>query len=366
MNKQTYSSVAAQVAPATRKFTYNRHVEVVVKFKNSLKRFEIYEELDKLRFDFRQKLAAIIQLPGLKVIFHTHEIEQAIELREKLSLSAKIETVTRFGENETRVTICRVPPQFKNEEIAEELAIYGEVFKINALKDQYGIQIGKRHVFFKTNTMKEIPRSLTMGGVQILAYYNEQPPFCDYCKEKGHERDNCEKLKHTKEMWQKHREKEKVEGQCRYPLLDSNRQQGKEVSVQLQGTTKVNETEIINPGDSDPDVFVTVTHKKKKRQRDEVSPQGFITKCCRKTLNESKNAQVCLCNTTFFHCKCGDWISEHDIARSSPCNNCSRIIVKCRPPCRRGFSLEPGEVIKCTECNTCCDEEGAHAGPEEN
>ena len=56
-----------------------------------------------------------------------------------------------------------------------------------------------------------------MGGVQILAYYNEQPPFCDYCKEKGHERENCEKLKHTKEMWQKHREKEKVEGQCRYP-----------------------------------------------------------------------------------------------------------------------------------------------------
>ena len=53
---------------------------------------------------------------------------------------------------------------------------------------------------------------------------------------------------------------------------------GKEVSVQLQETTKVNETEIINPGDSDPNVFVTVTHtQKKKRQRDEVSPQKFIT-----------------------------------------------------------------------------------------
>jgi len=163
MNRQTYSSVAAQGAYTTRKFIYNRKVEVVVKIQNPLKRFEIYEELEKLRFDFRQKLAAIIQLPGLKVVFHTHETDQAIELREKLSLSAKIEEVKRFGENKTRVTICRVPPQFKNEEIAEELAICGEVFEINALKGRYGIQIGKRHVFFKTNTMKEIPRSLTMG-----------------------------------------------------------------------------------------------------------------------------------------------------------------------------------------------------------
>ena len=123
-------------------------------------------------------------------------MEQAMELK-KLALSAKIE-VLRFGENEIRVTICRVPPQFKDEEIMEELKSYGEVFKINAFKDRYGIQIGKRHVFFKKNTMHEILRFLTMGGVQILAYYNEQPPFCDHCKEKGHEGDNCEKLQHTR------------------------------------------------------------------------------------------------------------------------------------------------------------------------
>ena len=88
-----------------------------------MKRFEIYEELDKLRYDFRNKLAAITQLPGLKVVFHTHQTEQAIELREKLALSAKIEEVSRFGENEIKVTICRLPPQFKDEEIADELKI---------------------------------------------------------------------------------------------------------------------------------------------------------------------------------------------------------------------------------------------------
>jgi len=176
MNQQTYSSVAAQGGPATKKFSYNRKVEVLAKFKNPLKRFDIYEELEKLRFDFRHKLVAIIQLPGLKVVFHTHETEHAIELREKLALSAKIE-VLRFGENETTVSICRVPPQFKDEEMVEEIKIYGEVFKINALKDRYGTQIGKRYVFFKKNTMKEISRFLTMSGVQILAYYNEQPPF---------------------------------------------------------------------------------------------------------------------------------------------------------------------------------------------
>ena len=121
MNQQTCSSVAAQSGPATKKFSYNHKVEVLAKFKNPLKRFEIYEELEKLRFDFKHKLVAIIQLPGLKVVFHTHETEQAIELRKKLALSAKIEEVSRFGENETRVTICRVPPQFKDEKIVEEL-----------------------------------------------------------------------------------------------------------------------------------------------------------------------------------------------------------------------------------------------------
>jgi len=88
-----------------------------------MKRFEIYEELEKLRYDFRNKLAAIIQLPGLKVVFHTPQTEQAIELREKLALSANIAEVLRFGENEIKATICRVPPQFKDEEIADELKI---------------------------------------------------------------------------------------------------------------------------------------------------------------------------------------------------------------------------------------------------
>jgi len=188
--------------------------------------------------------------------------------------------------------------------------------------------------------MKEIPRFLTMGGMQTLAYCNEQPPFCDYCKEKGRKRDNCEKLQHTRAMWRKHRDKENVEGQRRYPLFDLNKQQGKEGNAQSQEKTQENEVESINSGCPDLDGFITKTHKKKKRQRDEMSPQKSVTKCCRKTLNESRNAQLCFCNTTFFHCKCGEWISEHDIDRCYPCKNCSRIMVKCRPPCRRGYSLD--------------------------
>jgi len=131
-----------QGGPAPKKFNYNRKVEVVAKFKNPMKRFEIYEELEKLRFDFRYKLAAIIQLPGLKVVFHTHETTQAMELREKLALSAKVEEVSRFGENEIRVTICRIPPQFKNDEIADDLKIYGEVIKINVLTTGTGYKSG--------------------------------------------------------------------------------------------------------------------------------------------------------------------------------------------------------------------------------
>ena len=121
---------------------------------------------------------------GLKVVFYTHQIEQAIELPEKLALSAKIEEVSRFGENEIKVTICRVPLQFKDDEIADELKIYGEIFKINALKDRYGMQIGKRYVFFKKNTMKEIPRFLTMGGVQIWHTITNNLPTVTTAKKK--------------------------------------------------------------------------------------------------------------------------------------------------------------------------------------
>jgi len=367
MYQQTYSSVAAQGVPAPNKFNYNRGVEVTAKFKNPMKRFEIYEELEKLRFDFRLKLAAIIQLPGLKVLFHTNEVDQAIELREKLALSAKIEEVARYGENEIRVTICRVPPQFKNEEIAEVLKCFGDVFKINVLTDRYGIQIGKRHVFFKKNTMTELPRFLSMGGVNILAYYNGQPPFCEHCREKGHERDVCDKLQNTKEMWRKHREKENIEGQSRHPLLDPATQRGEEGSNQPQERIPEIEAESTKAGCPDKDGFITEKKKRqKKRHREEVSPQKFITKCCRQTLNDSKNAQLCLCNITFYHCKCGEWISEKDIDRCYPCKNCNRTMVKCRPPCRRGYSLEPDEEITCTECKACCDTEGARSGPEEN
>ena len=56
MNQQTYSSVVVQGGPAPKKFNYNRKVEVVAKFKNPMKRFEIYEELEKLRFDFTSEL----------------------------------------------------------------------------------------------------------------------------------------------------------------------------------------------------------------------------------------------------------------------------------------------------------------------
>jgi len=199
-------------------------------------------------------------------VFHTYEIEQAMELREKLALSAKIEEVSRFGENEIRVTICRIPPQFKNDEIADDLKVYGEVIKINVLTDRYGIQLGKRHVFFKKSTMTEIPRCLTMGGVQILAYYNDQPPFCEYCKEKGHERENCEKLQHTRTMWQKHREKEIIEGQSRHPFLDPAIQGEKERSNQPLASTQESEAANTKAGSPDQDGFITEIHKKNKEK----------------------------------------------------------------------------------------------------
>ena len=63
-NGQTssYSTVAAQNLPSGKQFWYDRQVEVHVKFKTPLKREEIYDELIKLHYDFKNKLSAMIQV----------------------------------------------------------------------------------------------------------------------------------------------------------------------------------------------------------------------------------------------------------------------------------------------------------------
>ena len=197
----TYISVTSQNTRPDNPYRYDRQVEVQIKFATPVQRYEIYEERRKLQFNFQSKLLAIIQLPGLRATFHARNREAAIELKEKLTLSPEVKEVSRFGENELKIIMSRVPPQFKDSDIRQTIEEYAEVIRINVINDQYGIQTGTRHVFVKSHGMAHIPRYLQLEGIYAQIRCENQPPYCEYCKSQGHERPNCEELAKFRLQW---------------------------------------------------------------------------------------------------------------------------------------------------------------------
>jgi len=106
----------------------------------------------------------MIQLPGLRATLYAYNRESAKQLRQLLALSPKVQEVYRMGENELKVTISRLPPQIKEEEIAHVIKDFAEPMRMNIIKDNYSIPPGSRHVIIKTSTMQHIPRFLKIGN----------------------------------------------------------------------------------------------------------------------------------------------------------------------------------------------------------
>jgi len=104
--------------------------------------------------------------------------------------------------------MSRVPPQFKDSDICQTIEEYAEVIRINVINDQYGIQTGTRHTFVKRHRMAHIPRYLQLGGVYAQIRYENQPPYCKYCKSQGHERSNCEEFVKVCLQWKQKEKKE--------------------------------------------------------------------------------------------------------------------------------------------------------------
>ena len=137
-----------------------------------MKRFEIYDELQKLKCPFQTKISSIIQLPGLRATIYAADRPSTIQIKEILMKSTAIEEIKRYGEDE--IKIVRVPPQFLNDDILKVIDTYAKPIRINNILDQYGIQTGSKHVFGKKEGMRHIPRFLQMGAVQVHVRYEEQ------------------------------------------------------------------------------------------------------------------------------------------------------------------------------------------------
>ena len=100
--------------------------------------------------------------------------------------------------------------------------------------------------------------------------------------------------------------------------------------------------------------------KNTKRNRDEVSPTEFQTPCCSKKLNRNRNAELCVCGTTFFKCKCGLWKVETDVDEKTRqlCQVCDTKIFKCASPCKSPHRIGKGETLACYICKTKYTEKG--------
>jgi len=268
----TYSSITSQNARPENPYRYDRQVEVQAKFVTPVQRFEVYEELRKLKFDFQTKLLAIIQLPGLRATFHARSRDAAIELKEKLSLSPKVKEVSRFGENEIKIIMNRVPPQFKDSDIRQAIEEYADVIRINVISDQYGIQTGTRHIFVKRQTMVHIPRYLQLGGVYAQIRYENQPSYCEYCKPQGHERPNCEELAKVRLYWKQKEEKQQLEGKTVYVTLST------EIPIVPSETNKEQTLENADKDNFPPLEKLWVKEKKPKSKKiKEKKPKSNIT-----------------------------------------------------------------------------------------
>lgn len=348
----TYSSVTSQNIRPENPYRYDRQVEVQAKFATPVQRFEIYEELRKLQFDFQTKLLALIQLPGLRATFHARNREAAIELREKLTLSPKIKEVSRFGENEIKIVMSRVPPQFRDTDIRKVIEDYAEVIRINVISDQYGIQTGTRHIFVKRQTMQHMPRYLQLGGVYVQIKYETQPPYCEYCKTQGHERPNCEELARVRLHWKQKEEKQQFEGTTTYAIPPTE-----------NPTVPPNTNNEQPPEITEKDNFPPLQSKRsKKRTRKAISPIEKLTLCCNKRLTEKRNTDHCTCGEMYFKCLCGQWQQQSVLKEDPKCKECDCTIIKCGPSCGFLHTLVKGEITTCTNCKQVYNDTGVAIG----
>jgi len=337
---KTYSSVAAQNAQQPKKGRYDCQVEVHSKFKLPMKRYEIYEELDNLKYPFRTDLTATIQLPGLRAVFHAKDRQSAQHLKELLVNSPKIGQVKRIGEEELKFVVSRVPLLIEQDDLARGVQPYANVIRINIIRDQYNIQTGTRHIFVKRDGLSHIPRFLQIEGVFVHITYEGQPPYCEFCKTEGHERTQCHQLAQKQLAWHTKLERERIDG--------------KTVDQTTREPTPMDQTP--NQEDTQPDTAPTyntdfpileIYKQTPKRPRQEDAATDYVTGCCKIKLNNKRNTELCTCARKFFKCKCGKWFPEARYIVDFQCDNCDRTLVKCPPSCGRAQSLNKGEITQC-------------------
>jgi len=114
MNHQasTCSQIAAHTQQQSNPFWYDHQVEIHLKFNKPMKRFEIYDELQKLKCPFQTKISSIIQLPGLRATIYVVDRPSAIQIKENLMKSTVIEEIKRYGEDEKKLILIECHHNF--------------------------------------------------------------------------------------------------------------------------------------------------------------------------------------------------------------------------------------------------------------
>jgi len=199
--------------------------------------------------------------------------------------------------------------------------------------------------------MAHIPRYLKLGGVYAQIRYENQPPYCEYCKSQGHERPNCEELAKVRLQW-KQKEKEKFEGKITY------------ATPPTENPTVLPETNTEQPPkNADKDNFPPrESRKPKKRHHQEISPSEKFTLCCNKRLTDKRNTDHCSCGDMYYKCLCGQWQKLSILEKDPNCNECEHRIVMCGPSCGFFHTLNKGEITTGSNCKQVYNDTGTPIG----
>ena len=134
------------------------------------------------------------------VTFKTPEAQQKVLRQGRLLINHVETTPLSMNLNEVNVRIHWLPYNVHNELLANSLAFYGDVVRIDYERETHDkelahIRTNVRSVvmrFDSQEAFKQLPHLMNVYGKPILLTCKGRPPICLKCKEEGHIRAKCE------------------------------------------------------------------------------------------------------------------------------------------------------------------------------
>ena len=381
-SKTVQLSWAGRVRTGNRRiFEYQKDFEVVCKFKEVMKRENIYKEVEKTKWPL-SGLVGMVLRPGALVDFTLKSKEAALKFAKTLSNLESVSNVSAHADTVVEVRIDFIPPGFPTEPISEYLVNnHGEILTTPIrITDRFNIQTGTRVFKLERKSLDNnpIPSYLYFGQYKFRVRYQGQNTTCGYCAEQDHIERNCPKKANmttlakssklqrrqapqTEEQQQepptkeevaksferdqpqekkkRENEDEKIEANKR-PLSDSS---SSSLNQPQRRKNLAIEKDIASLFDLDPEIS-----SDSSTEFDEIKP--YANPCCYELIQKCTGRHfACACEQQYFKCKCG-WKNIGKEKGAYQCEQCKDIVANC-VSCGSFQIKKKGKLFNCENCH---------------